>query len=106
MLDVPWRRFTWLDDPSQTSQVPVACEGPSSNWASVSDQRLSQGAAELDDYIKSRLALVSDDPANDFPSINDVWTAFENRLLVLNSIIYYEPVMRDYIRYQLQLYHT
>ncbi len=92
-------RFTWLNSPDETSQVPVTCEGSSSSdWMSMSDLRLESGADAVDKYIKSKLVLTVDDPADAYPDVNTVWAAFENRLLVLNSIIYYEPVVRDFVQ--------
>ncbi len=40
-----------------------------------------------------------DDPASAYPDINTVWAAFEARIGVTNSIIFYDPVVRDYVRY-------
>ncbi len=84
------------------SEVPVRCSPPpASGWQPVSAVRSRMGPAQFDSYLKSHLVLTVDDPAAAYPDVNAVWAAFEHKLAVMNSIVFYEPVTRAYIRYTL-----
>lgn len=51
------------------------------------------------------MSLLRDDLASINPTQDEIWDAFGSCFSVMNGIVYYPPVFRDYFRRALQEFH-
>lgn len=66
----------------------------SCNWTLVSDMRRSD--EKFDDYLKSKISIIRDDPDTMYPNINSVWKAFRAIFRTVGGLITYKPVFEEY----------
>ncbi|XP_025828831.1 adenosine deaminase 2-like [Agrilus planipennis] len=66
----------------------------SCNWTLLA--KLRQEDASLDDFIRSKLTLVVDNPETRYRTEREVWAAFLDILDIVTSLITYRPVFEDY----------
>ncbi|CAG9837714.1 unnamed protein product [Diabrotica balteata] len=68
-------------------------EPPSSNWKLLSQLRTS---GTFENFLKSKLTLVCDNPEVKYPNLNTVWTTFQNLFINLEKLICYKPIFKEY----------
>ncbi|RZC33971.1 A deaminase domain containing protein [Asbolus verrucosus] len=73
------------------------------NWKLLSDWRSED--ANFDDFLKSQLTLVVDNPETTYDNINAVWNKFEKIFGLVSPLLDYKPVLHDYIYRILQEFH-
>jgi adenosine deaminase CECR1 len=66
------------------------------DWASVAQLRETHGSDIVDNWILSNMSLVHDENYFRYPTQNDIWKKFEHYFRVINNVINYAPVFRDY----------
>lgn len=64
------------------------------NWTLVSKLRSSD--PKFDDFLKSQLTLIVDDPEKEYPDINSVWIAFSNIFTNIIGMLTYKPIWQEY----------
>lgn len=70
----------------------------SCEWQLMSDVRASYPTPEdFDEMLLSKLTLLTDKPAEKYPDINVVWSAFEGTLIALSGMLMYRPAWEAYL---------
>lgn len=64
------------------------------NWTLVSKLRSTD--PKFEDFLKSHLTLVVDNPQKKYPSINAVWSTFTNIFMSVIEMLTYKPVWQKY----------
>ncbi|KAG5889959.1 hypothetical protein JTB14_018854 [Gonioctena quinquepunctata] len=68
--------------------------GQDCNWTLMSELRKSD--PKFDDFVKSKLTLICDDPKKSYPDLNKVWIAFVDIFGSILNMLCYKPVWQDY----------
>lgn len=63
-------------------------------WQLLSEIRNSN--TTYDDWLKTQITIVVDNPDSVYTDINKVWTAFINSFITVEEMITYAPVWKDY----------
>ncbi|XP_064606619.1 adenosine deaminase AGSA-like [Liolophura sinensis] len=76
------------------------------SWELVRNRREnSTDVEEFDEWLKRQMSLLRDDLASTNPTQDDIWKQFTSCFSVMNGMVYYPPVVRDYFRRALQEFH-
>ncbi|RZC40860.1 A deaminase domain containing protein [Asbolus verrucosus] len=59
-------------------------------------EQLRQENSSFDDFLKTQLTIIVDDPVKVYPSINDVWSRFMQTFSTLSGLLTYRPVFQSY----------
>ncbi|KAJ8925011.1 hypothetical protein NQ315_001176 [Exocentrus adspersus] len=65
------------------------------DWELVSTLRSLNSS--FNDFLKSKLTLVVDNPEEAYPDLNSVWTAFEHTMATVSGLLGYRPVWDLYL---------
>lgn len=69
-------------------------------WKLLSDLRKSD--SEFDNYLKSQLSLITEDPKRKYNDINEVWSLFIEKFTTASTMIRFKPIYLDYFYKALQ----
>jgi adenosine deaminase CECR1 len=72
-------------------------------WKLLSDWRTED--TQFDDFLRSKLTLVVDDPATTYDNINTVWNKFNQIFSLTHSLFDYRGFLHDYLYQVLQEFH-
>lgn len=64
------------------------------NWKLVSKLRNSD--PHFDDFLKSQLTLIVDDPEIRYRNVNTVWAAFSGIFITITDLLSYKPIWQKY----------
>lgn len=64
------------------------------DWELLSSKRASNST--FDDFLKTQINIIVDDPHYAYPQINKVWSAFINTFITVTPMLTYRPVWQDY----------
>jgi adenosine deaminase CECR1 len=72
-------------------------------WKLLSDWRTED--TQFDDFLRSKLTLVVDDPATAYQHINAIWNKFEEIFSLIHPLFDYRGFLHDYLYQVLQEFH-
>lgn len=82
---------------TQPAPIENSCE-----WVTVASERLRIGDYAYDQQARSHFTLYTENPLVEFKDINDVWSRFMNIFTVVESLVTYVEVWKDYFRQTLK----
>ncbi|XP_074032961.1 adenosine deaminase-like [Leptinotarsa decemlineata] len=68
--------------------------GKDCNWTRVSELRRLD--PNFDNYLRSKLSLVRDDPAKSYPDLNTAWKSFIDIFVAIENLVAFKPVWQEY----------
>lgn len=80
---------------------PPAADSEHFTWTRVADERTRLGQVNYDAHIRSLFSLRTDNPREAYRDINDVWEKFMGIFFLVEPLVTYVPVWRDYYRQSL-----
>lgn len=63
-------------------------------WELIQDLRKQNSS--FDEYLRSQLSIIVDDPEKEYPSITQVWNRFMQTFSTVFGLVAYRPVFQDY----------
>ncbi|CAG9858758.1 unnamed protein product [Phyllotreta striolata] len=67
----------------------------STNWSSLSQLRRTN-RSNFEEFLKSKLTLVREDPRKSYPTVEDAWSAFQGIFSTVDGLISFKPVFEDF----------
>lgn len=64
------------------------------NWDTLRNWR--ERVDTFDEFLKTQLSIIVDDPKNTYTDLNAVWEAFINTFMTVEPVIMYKPVFKEY----------
>lgn len=61
---------------------------------------------EFNQWLGSKMTMVTDDPQGKYPDVNIAWTKFDNIFMLITPMLSYRPVFLDYFRNTLQEFYN
>lgn len=77
-------------------------KGAETEWTRTADERAKRGADSFDRYVRTHFTLRTDNPNAAYKDINDVWNKFMSLFILVEPLVTYVPVWRDYYRQSLK----
>nr|XP_023017868.1 adenosine deaminase 2-A-like [Leptinotarsa decemlineata] len=68
--------------------------GVDCNWTRVNELRRLD--PNFNNYLRSKLSLVRDDPAKSYPDLNTVWQSFMDIVGAIENLVAFKPVWQEY----------
>lgn len=64
------------------------------NWTLISTLRKSN--SNFDNFLRTKLTIIRDDPQKSYPNINVVWLAFQHIFKTISKLLTFKPVFEDF----------
>lgn len=71
-------------------------------WSRTADERAKRGADSFDRYVRKHFTLRTENPSVAYKDTNDVWNKFMSLFILVEPLVTYVPVWRDYYRQSLK----
>lgn len=104
LVSVTYREYLWqcIDTTTgrivnfQFSRTSPAQLDAHLQWTLVATDRSIRGRDTYDAFVRSQLTLLTDSPQTHYPHINAVWGKFASLFMLVEPLLTYVPVWRDY----------
>ncbi|CAH1161101.1 unnamed protein product [Phyllotreta striolata] len=71
------------------NNISTSCE-----WTLLKDLR--ENRLDFEEFLKSKMSIVRDDPVKAYPTINEVWKGFQQTFRTVVGLITYKPVFEGF----------
>lgn len=109
LVSVTYREHLWQGIDTKTSKIvdfKFSLESPAQlkshlNWTLVATERSKQGREQYDAHVRSLFTLRTDNPRHAYRDINAVWEKFMSIFMLVEPLLTFVPVWKDYYRQSL-----
>ncbi|XP_055626859.1 adenosine deaminase 2-like [Toxorhynchites rutilus septentrionalis] len=109
LINATYRPYLWQNGRFEQNTPPAfifsKTKPAGKGWELVSDIRNEMKAEIYDEKLRDLFGLYTKDPINAFRSINVVWDKFQQLFVIIEPIVSYEPVWRQYYYDSLKEYY-
>lgn len=104
IVSITYREHLWQCNDTVTNSIVLfkfsrsvpKSEKENHVWHRVSDERDRRGIDRYDAHIRSLFTLRTENPTVAYRDINDVWNKLTSIFILLDPLVLYVPVWRDY----------
>lgn len=105
LVSVTYRANLWQRSDPETGlivefrfarEAPQMTDKKSGSWMRTSDERQRCGAVLFDRFMRKHFTMRTDKPRAQFKDINEVWKKFMSLFILVEPLVTYVPVWRDY----------